>query len=78
MGIGILEIALLFIVTACVAVAVVMTKRRWLLGLPVYFVIATLCSPADPLSTVLIAVPCCLVYVFALLATSPANGPVVG
>ena len=44
MGIGILEIALLFIVTACVVVAVVMTRRRWLLGLPVYFVIATLCS----------------------------------
>ena len=78
MGIGFVELALFFLVTACVVVAVKLTKRRWLFGLPAFFVVAMACSPADPASTLLIAVPCCCIYTLALLKTKPANGATAG
>lgn len=66
MGIGVNELVLLLLVTASALVGVKLTKRRWLLGLPAMFVVAILFSPADPLSTLLIALPCCCIYSFAL------------
>ena len=78
MGIGIVELVLFLFVTACVLVGVVLTKRRWLLGLPALFVVAMVFSPADPASTLLIAVPCCCIYSLALLKSKPANGQAAG
>lgn len=72
MNVGVLEIVLVAIVTVAAAVAVLTTGRRWVLAFPAYFAIAAVCSPADPLSTVLFAVPCCVVYAIGILTTSRA------
>jgi Sec-independent protein secretion pathway component TatC len=74
MEIGPIELALVLLVAGCVVLAVAVTKRRWLLGLPAFFVVGMICSPADPASTLLIAVPCCCIYAFALWRTRPASG----
>jgi Sec-independent protein secretion pathway component TatC len=67
LSIGALEIALL-LVTAIVTVWVAMrTSRSWLNGIIAFAAIAMLTSPADPVSMLLIAVPCCTIYTAALL-----------
>lgn len=73
MAIGILEVGLL--VSAVVpAVAVAVWKRNWRwLGLPGFFVVAALFSPADPASTLLIAVPSCCLYGLALYRPGSAG-----
>ncbi len=68
--IGLFEIVLLLFVTACVTVGSATSKRHWLFGLPAFFAIAVVCSPADPMSTLAIAVPSCCVYAIALLRTT--------
>lgn len=74
MNIGVIEIAVVLIVTIPVVIAVALNKKAWLLGIPAFFVVATVFSPPDPLSTLAIALPCCCIYVFALLKTRPADG----
>ncbi len=67
LSIGVLEIAL-FLVTAIVTVTVAMrTSRSWLNGIIALAVVAMLASPADPVSMLLIAVPCCTIYTAALI-----------
>ena len=61
LSIGAFEIALL-LVTVIVTVWVAMrTSRSWLNGIIALTVVAVLTSPADPVSMLLIAVPCCTI-----------------
>jgi Sec-independent protein secretion pathway component TatC len=67
LSIGVLEIALV-LATAIVTVWVAMrTSRSWLNGNIAFAAVAMLTSPADPVSMLLIAVPCCTIYTAALL-----------
>jgi hypothetical protein len=68
--IGLFELALLFIITVSCVVGCVISKQYWLLGLPMFFAIGAVCSPADPMSALAIAVPSCCVYTVALLRTN--------
>lgn len=67
MAVGAVELLLLAIVGTSILFAIIVTKKRWMLGLLGYFVIAALFTPADPLSLLLIAVPSCCIYTIALL-----------
>lgn len=66
MGLGTLELVLLAVVIAGTLAAVAVTKNRYLLGVIGFFVIAAVCTPADPLSMLLIAIPSAGIYGFAL------------
>jgi len=65
MGIGTTEIAFLLVVAVATLVATVVYLQRTTLVLAVFCLIAVLVSPADLMSTLLIAVPNCLLYLFA-------------
>jgi Sec-independent protein secretion pathway component TatC len=65
MGIGILEIAFLVGVTIATALTVMATKRRWVAVVPAFFLIAIFVSPSDIVSTLLIGVPNCVLFVLA-------------
>lgn len=73
MEIGVIEVVLVALVAASALIGVKQTGRRWLLGLPALFVVAMVFSPADPLSMLLIAVPCGCIYSAALLRCSIAG-----
>jgi len=77
MSVGTLEIAFLAVATVALGIAAVATKRRWLAAFPLFFVVAALVSPADLMSTLLIAIPNCalglgLVW-FAAKSEAPEN-----
>ena len=65
MGIGIVEIAFLVLVTLATALTVMATKRRWVVVVPAFFLIAVFVSPSDIVSTLLIGVPNCILFVLA-------------
>ncbi|NQV28086.1 MAG: hypothetical protein HQ518_27355 [Rhodopirellula sp.] len=67
MHIGIQEV---FLIIFSTIVAVFMARRRhrpWFLGIPVQVAVISACTPADPVSTLLIAVPCCVLYTLGVL-----------
>lgn len=67
LSIGALEVSLL-VVTAFVSLRVASrTSRSWVNGIIALAAVAMLTSPADPLSMLIIAVPCCTIYTAALL-----------
>lgn len=66
MNIGIVEVAFVLIVMLLTVLAVWKTKLRWLGALPLFAVVATVASPADIASTVVIAIPNGIVYVVAV------------
>lgn len=70
MGIGTLEIVLLVVAIVGTLAAVVVTKNRYLLGVIGFGIIAAVCSPPDPLSMLMIAVPSICIYALAVRAAS--------
>ena len=68
--ISLFETVLLLMVTVSCIVGSVISKQRWLLGLPLFFAIAAACSPADPVSTLAFAVPSCCIYAIAFLIST--------
>ncbi|MBM83876.1 MAG: hypothetical protein CMJ78_25250 [Planctomycetaceae bacterium] len=66
MGIGALEIALILIAAMFCELTVRKTKQHWLRLIPVFVMIAAVASPADLLSTLMIAVPNVILYCFAM------------
>ena len=66
MSVGILEIVLLLFVTAAVLIAVLKTGNPYLWGIAALCAVATVCSPPDLFSTLLIAVPSVGIYGFAV------------
>ena len=73
MGIGIVEIVFVVVVALVTALIVATTKHRWLVVVPAFFVVATLVSPADLVSTLLIGVPNCVLFVVAFRYFAPVN-----
>ncbi len=65
MSIGIVEIAFLVLVALAAALTAMATKRRWVAMIPAFFLIAVVVSPSDIVSTLLIGVPHCLLFVGA-------------
>ena len=77
MGLGILEIGLLVLTTLVTCLIVKLTKQRWLLAFPGFFLIAAVVSPADIFSMLIIGLPNCLLFalVFKLFAGRRAAEP---
>ena len=75
MGIGIVEIVFLVVVALATVLIVATTKRRWVLVVPAFFVVAVLVSPADLVSTLVIGVPNCVLFVVALRYFAPTVRP---
>jgi Sec-independent protein secretion pathway component TatC len=73
MGIGTIEVAFLVLVTLTATAIVMATKRRWIAVVPAFFLIAICVSPSDIVSTLLIGVPNCVLFLVALKCLS-ANG----
>jgi Sec-independent protein secretion pathway component TatC len=79
-GIGAIELGILVSVAAVVLVVTSFTSKRWLWasGLVGCVAFAVAVTPADPMSTLLFAVPCCGLYVlsaFAWNATGKMSEP---
>ena len=66
LGIGVTEIGLLLVTATVTLWLARRTSRSWLTGIIPLAAVAMLTSPADPLSMLLIAMPCCTIYVAAL------------
>lgn len=68
-GIGFLELALLGLtVVAATLVAYRTSRRWWVAGFVACVAVAILNTPADPLSTLIVAVQCCTLYGFSAFA----------
>jgi hypothetical protein len=85
MSVGINEIVV--VVVSVIVVAFVTRKRpahkqshwgnrKWLWGVPAILAIASLTSPADPVSTLIFAVPTSALYVTALLRMERRLSPI--
>jgi Sec-independent protein secretion pathway component TatC len=72
MSVGIVEVALLVVVTLATAIIVRATKVRWLVVVPAYYLVAVLVSPPDAISGLLIAIP--NIALFALAFRHFAKG----
>jgi Sec-independent protein secretion pathway component TatC len=71
MGIGTIEIVLLVVAIIGTVLAVTITQNKYVLGVIGFFVIAAVCSPPDPLSMLLIAVPSACIYILAIRNRQP-------
>lgn len=76
MHVGVQEIVLI-IFSAVVAVFMARRSHRpWLLGVPVQVAVISICTPADPMSTLMIALPCCVLYALGVLKSGLKPEPV--
>lgn len=78
MSVGILEVALLVVVSV-VAMFVSILGRNWFyLGIVPLFVMAVLVTPADPVSCLLVGLPLALIYGFTIrrLNVHSTNGDI--
>lgn len=76
MHVGVQEIVLI-IMSAMVAVFMARRSQRpWLLGIPIQVAVISVCTPADPASTLMIALPCCVIYTLGILKSGMSPGPV--
>jgi Sec-independent protein secretion pathway component TatC len=73
MSVSIQEIVI--VLFACGLVALFARKRAWLWGIPAQLAVIASCTPADPVSTLVIGVPCSAIYAFALLKTERQIAP---
>lgn len=67
MSVSIQEIGI--VLFACALVAMFAGRRAWLWGIPAQLAIIASFTPADPVSTLAIGVPCSAIYAFALFKT---------
>ncbi len=69
-SLGTLELALLAIVTIGVCLITQLVTKRWLwaLGLVACMGIAIVNTPADPISTLIVGVPACSLYILSAWA----------
>lgn len=77
MGLGFNEILLVIAASAASIVAVRWSGCRWIALVPLVFLSVAILTPADPLSTLLIALPNVLLMALAvrLADCSPDRGP---
>ena len=67
MHVGVQEIVLIIFSAIVAAIIARRSHRPWLLGIPVQVAVISICTPADPVSTLMIALPCCVMYAFGVL-----------
>jgi Sec-independent protein secretion pathway component TatC len=69
-GIGAIELGMLGVAAVAVFLLTSFTSQRWLwaLGLVGCVALAVVTTPADPVSTLLVAVPCCGLYALSAFA----------
>ena len=67
MHVGIQEIVLIIFSAIVAAFTARRCRRPWLLGIPVQVAVISICTPADPVSTLMIALPCCGMYALGVL-----------
>ena len=67
MHVGIQEVVLIVMSAVVAALMARRSHRPWLLGIPVQVAVISICTPADPVSTLLISLPCCVMYALAVL-----------
>ena len=66
MSVGVVEIGFLLVVAVGAWVAVARTKQKWMGAIPLFFLFATLTSPSDIVSTLLIGLPNCVLFVIVV------------
>lgn len=76
MHVGIQEVVFIILSAIVSAVMACRCQRPWLLGIPVQAAVISICTPADPLSTLMIALPCCVVYALGVLKSGAKPEPV--
>ena len=76
-GIGAFELGILGLAAVAVLVVTAFTSKRWLwaVGLVGCIALAAASTPADPLSMLLVGVPCCGLYALSAFAWN-ANGKI--
>lgn len=62
MSIGLVEFVGLFVVALVSLLLFARWKQRWILMLPAFYLVAMLLPPPDIVSTLLIAVPNCVLF----------------
>ncbi len=67
MHVGIQEVVLIIMSAVVAAFMARRCHRPWLLGIPVQVAVISICTPADPVSTLMIALPCCVMYALGVL-----------
>ena len=67
LSIGAIELAVVIVALGLVLLLGRTAQRRWLFGIPAMFAVAALTTPSDPVSQLLVAVPCSLIYAVALI-----------
>lgn len=73
MSVSIQEIGIVLV--ACSLVAIFGRKRAWLWGIPAQLAVVASFTPADPVSTLAVGVPCSAIYAFALFRTEKQLAP---
>lgn len=67
MHVGIQEVVFIIVSAIVAAVMARRCQRPWLLGIPVQAAVISICTPADPVSTLMIGLPCCVIYALGVL-----------
>jgi Sec-independent protein secretion pathway component TatC len=73
---GIQEIVLIIFSAIVAAFMARRSHRPWLWGIPVQVAVISICTPADPVSTLMIALPCCVMYALGVLKSGLKPEPV--
>lgn len=76
MHIGAIEIVLIIVSAIMAAYMARRSHCPWLLGIPVQVAVISICTPADPASTLMIALPCCIIYALGVLKSGMKTGTV--
>lgn len=66
MSIGILEVALLLVVSIVALFATFLGRNWFFLGMIPLFMVAIVVTPADPVSCLLVGIPLVLIYGFTI------------
>jgi len=67
MHVGIQEIVLIVLSVAVTTFMARRSHRPWLIGIPIQVAVVSICTPADPVSTLVIYLPCCVMYASGVL-----------
>ena len=71
MHVGIQEVVLIVMSAIVAAFMARRCQRPWLVGIPVQVTVISICTPADPVSTLLIDLPCSEIYTLGVLKSGP-------
>lgn len=75
MDVSVPEVALVILSAAIAVFLARRCQRPWLHAIPVQVAIIAVFTPADPLSTLLIATPCCVLYALGVLKSGSQPQP---